>query len=101
MMMACGRMTGIFKHAGFKVFSASSFAEALEVWGQHRGVIGLLVSDLVMPDGFGTDFAQMLKEQKPSVKTLLVSGHFPEELNTTFCLEEGVNFLQERSQSPL
>jgi two-component system, cell cycle sensor histidine kinase and response regulator CckA len=59
----------------YTILTASSGAEALQIWDQHQGRIDLLLTDMVMPGGMsGRELATELKKRKPGLKVILTSG---------------------------
>ena len=64
----------------FKVFSAASAEEALEVWPKIRDGVDLLITDIVMPGLNGKRFAERLLAEKPSLRVIYMSGYLPEEI---------------------
>lgn len=78
---------------GYRVITASSGAEALEIL--KRGVeIDLLFTDVVMPDGMGgRDLADQARQIRPGIKTLFQSGYFEGALQRNGVLEESVDFI--------
>jgi CheY-like chemotaxis protein len=69
--------------ARFKVIEAENGERALDVLRQHEGTIDLLISDVVMPRLGGLDLAELLLQERPSLRILLVSGYSPEQLPST------------------
>ena len=63
---------------GYTVLEAFDGAEALTLAASHRGVIDLLVTDVVMPLKTGPQVAAELLTQRPELKVLYVSGHVDE-----------------------
>jgi PAS domain S-box-containing protein len=59
---------------GYAVMEARNAADALVLAG-GSAEIDLLVSDIVMPGMRGPELAYRLREMRPAVKLLLVSGH--------------------------
>jgi two-component system cell cycle sensor histidine kinase/response regulator CckA len=60
----------------YRVLTASSGAEALQVWDKHQGQIDLLLTDIVMPGGMrGSDLAAELKKRKPGLRVIYTSGY--------------------------
>ncbi|MGA2870103.1 MAG: response regulator [Verrucomicrobiota bacterium] len=79
---------------GYRILEAPTGVKALEVWNQNRDQIGLLLTDLVMPDGMnGKDLAQRLRQENPKLRAIYMSGYSAEVAGKDFPLEEGVNFL--------
>ena len=60
---------------GYRVLSAGSAEEAIEIFMQHRDEIDLLFSDVGLPslDGFG--LGHRLQELNPDLKIILASGY--------------------------
>jgi PAS domain S-box-containing protein len=64
---------------GYRVWEADSGREALRIWRNCAAEINLLLSDLVMPDGItGSELARVLRDQRPDLRILLMSGYSPE-----------------------
>jgi PAS domain S-box-containing protein len=60
----------------YRVLTASSGVEALQVWDEHNGQIDLLLTDIIMPGGItGDELAAELKRRKPGLKTIYASGY--------------------------
>ncbi len=59
---------------GARVSTAASLAQARQLIARANAP-ALLVSDIVLPDGFGVDFAAELREACPQLRVLLMSGH--------------------------
>jgi PAS domain S-box-containing protein len=59
---------------GYAVLEASNATEALEI-ATTSALIDLLVSDVVMPGMRGPELAIRLREMRPAIRVLLVSGH--------------------------
>jgi PAS domain S-box-containing protein len=65
---------------GYEVIEAESAAEALGIIDQAAGDIDLLLSDVIMPGGRGTELARVFQERYPGKPVLLMSGYLePEE----------------------
>ena len=60
---------------GYRVISAASGEEALELAGAEAGPIDVLVSDVVLGGITGPELAAELKARRPALKTLLMSGY--------------------------
>ncbi len=85
---------------GYQVYAAADGAEALRVWEEHRGKFDLLLSDMVMPGGMtGLQLAQALRERKPDLKVLLVSGYSTEIVQAETLLAQGIHFLPKPFES--
>ena len=79
---------------GYRILEAASGVKALKVWQEHRTEIGLLLTDLMMPDGMnGKELAQRLRQENPKLKVIFMSGYSPDIAGQDFPLQAGVNFL--------
>jgi CheY-like chemotaxis protein len=73
-------MMRVLVRAGFRVLEADSAAEALEVSAQFDGVIDLLVADHTLKTMTGRQVAEQIRQSRPNLKVLQISGHFVEQL---------------------
>ena len=60
---------------GYHVLSAPSGEEALKLAAAHDGTIHLLISDVVMPGIKGPELADRLRQLRPGIRVLLMSGY--------------------------
>jgi signal transduction histidine kinase/CheY-like chemotaxis protein len=83
---ACRR---ILERAGFNVLEASNGPQALaEVNGE---AIDLLLTDVVMPGGLsGRELANNLKENRPGLRVLFMSGYNADAIATRGILDPGI-----------
>ena len=85
----------ILESYGYEVLGCSTGKAALELWGEHRAKIDLLLTDMILPDGMaGPELAEILKSAKPSIKVVYTSGYNTEKLMKDFTLDGSANFLQ-------
>jgi two-component system cell cycle sensor histidine kinase/response regulator CckA len=83
----------LLTEAGFRVFSAESGEEALEV-ASHCGVpLDLLLSDVVMPGMNGRVLAEQLLPRQPEMKVLFMSGYTDSFIAGHGVLEPGTHLL--------
>ncbi len=78
---------------GYRVLEAASGNEALEVYAEHKGLVDLLLSDVVMPGMPGTELARQLLEQKQNLKVLYMSGYSDDLVARRGVLDPGVAYL--------
>jgi two-component system cell cycle sensor histidine kinase/response regulator CckA len=64
----------ILQRADFTVLAASNADEAMRLAGSAT-IIDLLLSDVMMPDMSGPDLALKLKELRPEMQVMLMSGY--------------------------
>jgi CheY-like chemotaxis protein len=67
-------VAGFLGDFGYAVWEAQSPIEALLVLSQLQGRIDMLLTDLDLGTGLGTELAAQLVVAKPSLKVLVVSG---------------------------
>lgn len=64
---------------GYHVIEASNGNQAFVLWRQHQGMIDLLYTDMVMPEGIsGLELAEKLRSEKPQLKVIISSGYSTE-----------------------
>jgi signal transduction histidine kinase len=85
---------------GYRVLAARDGAEALALGEQYRGLVQLLVTDLVLPRMSGFHVAERLQAASPGLKVLYVSGLLPGESERLRAGGAGGNFLQKPFTSP-
>jgi two-component system, cell cycle sensor histidine kinase and response regulator CckA len=68
-------MRSALGHYQYRILTASSGREAIEVWERHQGDVDLLLTDVIMPGGMtGRELAVELKKKKPELKIIFTSG---------------------------
>jgi two-component system cell cycle sensor histidine kinase/response regulator CckA len=67
-------------HSGYAVTEAEDGAEALRVFGGNES-FDLVLSDLVMPHVDGWELARRLRETRPDLPLLFMSGHVDDAPN--------------------
>jgi CheY-like chemotaxis protein len=71
------------KPYGYRLLEAADGQEALELSTKHPGDIHLLITNVVMPRMQGHELAQKIKQERPNICVLIVSGlherEFPRE----------------------
>jgi DNA-binding NtrC family response regulator len=88
-------MRHILESYGYKVLDSSTGKAALEIWGQHKKKIDLLLSDLILPgDMSGQELARVLQAEKPGLKVIYTSGGDPGRLAGDSPPAPGAVFIQ-------
>jgi len=81
----------ILEEAGFEVLAASSATQAIRVESQFLRSIHLLLSDIMMPEMCGPDLAKALKQRRPEMRVMLMSGYAN---GAMLVLNHGWHFIQ-------
>ncbi|HNC23453.1 MAG TPA: PAS domain S-box protein [Opitutaceae bacterium] len=67
------------EEVGYSVVVTPDAVKGLQIWEEHGQRFDLLLTDMVMPGGMsGLRLAKMLKEMKPALKVIIVSGYSAE-----------------------
>jgi PAS domain S-box-containing protein len=79
---------------GYKVMDTSDPLEARRLSGSYRGMIHLLITDVVMPKVSGRELAEELRARRGGMKVLYMSGYTDNAIVNTGILQKEVAFLQ-------
>jgi two-component system cell cycle sensor histidine kinase/response regulator CckA len=82
------------ERSGYTVLTAGSPAAAIELCRNHPGPIHVLVTDVVMPLMNGRDLNARLREMRPDLRTVFMSGYTANVMADRGLMEEGFLFLQ-------
>lgn len=85
--------TSILERLGYRVLARSSPFEALEA-NDEGAPIDLLMTDVVLPQMNGREFARRFAERRGRVRTIFVSGYSDNIIADQSRLEDGDGFLQ-------
>lgn len=69
------------RQAGYTALVAEHGARALELAGSHAGTIHMLITDVVMPELSGVQLAERLRRERPSLRTIFMSGYTEETID--------------------
>jgi PAS domain S-box-containing protein len=84
----------MLERLGYTVLTAGTPGEALRLAKAHAAEIQLLITDVVMPEMNGRDLAKLIRDIKPGLKCLFISGYTANVIAHRGVLDEGVFFLQ-------
>jgi len=84
----------ILRRFGYKVLEACDGEDALRLSSEYKDPIDLLLTDVVMPGIDGKELAERMKNQRPGIKVLYMSGYTDSAIIRHGILEEKMNFLQ-------
>jgi two-component system, cell cycle sensor histidine kinase and response regulator CckA len=79
---------------GYMVLEGQNGRDALVVAAQYAGPIHLVLTDVVMPEIGGREFAEQLRSTRPSAAVLYMSGYRDDEVVRRGVLASETSFLQ-------
>jgi len=84
----------ILQQLGYTVIATDSPHKAVQLSEGHGGEIHLLVTDVVMPEMNGRDLWNSLREKRPGIKCIFMSGYTSNVIAHHGVLDKDVNFLE-------
>jgi len=84
----------VLQRHGYKVLSAANCDQAVDIAGRYDGDIHLLVTDVVMPRLNGRELFDRLRENRPRLAVLYMSGYTDNVIAHHGVLHEGTAFIQ-------
>lgn len=79
---------------GYTVILACNGKEAIKLSNAYEGNIDLLLTDVIMPNINGQELANELKQSRPDMAVIFMSGYTDDVIAHHGVLEDGVNFIQ-------
>jgi two-component system cell cycle sensor histidine kinase/response regulator CckA len=79
---------------GYQVLAAADGVEAVALASRHDGEIGLLITDVVMPNMAGTAVAERIRAVRPGTEVLFMSGYAQNDLASRSLLEGDVHLIE-------
>ncbi|MEZ5287394.1 MAG: response regulator [Vicinamibacterales bacterium] len=83
----------MLERAGYHVAIAEGHAEAVAAFDELGGAVGVLLTDIMMPGGTGTDLFQLLSQKHPGLRVIYMSGYAPDSSLNQVRLAPGAVFL--------
>ncbi len=84
----------LLEREGFITLEAVNGLEALDVEAQHEGDIDLIISDVIMPELGGRQLADQIRQRRPGLPVLFMSGYTRLEISDeNGVLNAGAGFL--------
>lgn len=87
-------LSHILHKRGYQVLEASDGNEALRIFAQQASEIELVLTDMVMPHMSGRELAERIRQERPELKVIFMSGYTDDVLVRTGALSPGMSFLQ-------
>ena len=79
---------------GYQVLAAAGGQAALDLLASHRGLIAVLLTDVVMPKMQGREVAERVRALQPDTRVLYMSGYTAGLLSEQGVLEPGVQLIE-------
>jgi two-component system, cell cycle sensor histidine kinase and response regulator CckA len=79
---------------GYRVVEAENGEAGLAAAARHKGIIHLVITDVVMPGVGGRELVQQLAQTRPETKVLYLSGYTEDAIISDGTIEKGAAFLQ-------
>jgi two-component system, cell cycle sensor histidine kinase and response regulator CckA len=89
-----GMITKILSRYGYTTFEAATGVDGIRLFGEHRGAIGLVLLDVVMPGANGREGYDDILRMDPYVKVIFMSGYARDVVIDKGVRQDGVDFLQ-------
>jgi len=85
-------MKKILERAGYKVIIAENGEDAVTRF-REQGDISLVLSDVLMPRKNGKEMLDEIRELKPGIKVIFISGYAADVMQKKCLFEEGTEFI--------
>jgi PAS domain S-box-containing protein len=85
--------TAALTERGYHVLESSSGDEAMAAAGRHPGRLDMLLTDVVLPGMNGRELSERLKEVRPDLKVLFISGYTADVIADHGVLDRDLAFL--------
>lgn len=79
--------------SGYRVLEAENGLDAIDKWGAELEYIDLLVTDIVMPVMNGLKLAEELRNRRPAVRVIFMSGHAEEMISKQSGMDPATDLL--------
>lgn len=86
--------TRILGQADYRVLTAATPSQALQMAADLDGPLHLLLTDVIMPEMNGSELEQLLHTLRPQMKSLFMSGYTAGYIGERGIRADGINFLQ-------
>jgi PAS domain S-box-containing protein len=77
----------------YVVHACRGVSDAEIIFAREKEGFALLISDIILPDGRGTDLALQLSQKQPSLGVILTSGYADDRANMERIQQQGLSFL--------
>jgi two-component system cell cycle sensor histidine kinase/response regulator CckA len=84
----------VLRDTGYKVLTAPSGADALQVAAEHQGPLDILLTDIVMPGMTGRELAEQIVARFPQIRVLYMSGYTDDAIVNHGLQDQSIHVLQ-------
>jgi CheY-like chemotaxis protein len=84
----------LLESLGCSTVAARLPSEALEILRERGSLFKLVLTDMVMPEMSGAQFAHLISEKYPHLKIVVMSGYAEESTDSHWRLPRGAAFLE-------
>jgi PAS domain S-box-containing protein len=84
----------ILRRENYDVLEAGSAEEAMTMAAAAAGRIDLLITDVMLPVASGRELAERIRESRPDLRVLYISGYTDDDAVRTGAIPPGSRFLQ-------
>lgn len=88
----------LLKHGGYQVIEARSAEQAIAEFSRHSDSFSLVIMDIVMPRMQGIRASQRLREIRPDVPVLFITGYNHDNIIGSTMLDGDAEFIQKPFQ---
>ena len=78
---------------GYTVLSAANAAEAVALFDADPTLVDVVLTDVVLPGGSGPEIVSQLRQRRPSLKVIYMSGYAEDGIVARGILNPGIAFL--------
>jgi signal transduction histidine kinase len=83
----------ILRAKGYHILESTKGEEAIQIARGFQGPLPLVVADVILPEMSGPDVVRKVREAKPDIRALFISGYTDEAVLRHGMVEPGVMFL--------
>jgi PAS domain S-box-containing protein len=84
----------ILRRQGYRVIEATNGIEALDICADPSVEIDAIITDMVMPELGGREFACRLHDYRPGARLIFMSGYTEDAVTRQSLLEPGASFIE-------
>ena len=84
----------VLRRRGYKVLTAETGEDALEILGKEKARVDLLLTDVVMPGISGKELYDLVAPKQPGMRVIFMSGYVGEVLASKGINGSSINFIQ-------